>query len=511
MLDTSPESSAASPDAPARATTLSQRNFGYKVLALVALGFLAVLAAGISAGLLVGRVQTDTGWVEHTFQVQQQVQSLALDLQNLRTSRALNRLRHQNALNSPEAADYANTYRNIHTKLDSLARLTRDNPRQAERLAAFHIWLQRYVAVSAPGTFIGPADPVPQVNNHLFEQLQVLTVGLFGEEQHLLSLRIANERASIAIFWKVLTAAGILLVIVAIGSVTVIRRYTVDLAGSRDELQKLNAGLEDMVRDRTADLQRANDEIQRFAYIVSHDLRSPLVNVLGFTSELSSALKPLDALIERAEAEAPQIVEESARLAVREDLPEAIGFIRTSTQKMDRLINAILRLSREGSRTVAPERIDMNALVDGVIGAIKHRIDEEGITVRVASNLPPIISDRLAIEQVFSNLVENAVKYLKKGRPGEIDIRGRALGAQIIYEIQDNGRGIDPRDHARVFDLFRRSGVQDQPGEGIGLANVRALVYRLGGLIDVRSALDQGATFILTLPAVFTGEKEQAK
>ena len=109
-------------------------------------------------------------------------------------------------------------------------------------------------------------------------------------------------------------------------------------------------GLEGAVRDRTAELTRANAEIQRFAYIVSHDLRSPLVNVMGFTAELEAAAKPLAALLERAEAEAPGIVTEDARAAVRADLPESIGFIRTSTQKMDRLIAAILQLSRQGRR-----------------------------------------------------------------------------------------------------------------------------------------------------------------
>lgn len=494
-----------------RVNDLLQRRFGMRVLGLVALGFLAVLAAGISAALLVARVQTDTHWVEHTFSVQQQVQAVALDAQSMRTARSLNRLRHQNAAGTPEAASYDEAYRDLQKNVRDLDALTNDNPRQVARIAALRSWLRRYVAMTAPGTFVGPAEPVPQLNNHTFKTMQAIIKGLYDEEASLLGKRIANERDGIAIFWKVLAVTGVLLAVVGSGSVLVIRRYTVDLARSRAELQVLNAGLEDMVAERTADLQRANDEIQRFAYIVSHDLRSPLVNVLGFTAELTSALKPLDELIGRAEQSAPEIVSEEVRIAVREDLPEAIGFIRTSTQKMDRLINAILRLSREGSRTITPEPIDMDVLVEGVTGAIQHRIDDQGITVRVAPNLPTIVSDRLAVEQIFSNLVENAVKYLKKDRPGEIDISGRRVGPQMMFEISDNGRGIDPKDHARIFDLFRRSGQQDQPGEGIGLANVRALAYRLGGLIDVRSTLDQGATFILTLPAAYSGEKELAK
>jgi signal transduction histidine kinase len=108
---------------------------------------------------------------------------------------------------------------------------------------------------------------------------------------------------------------------------------------------------------------------------------------------------------------------------------------------------------------------------------------------------------------VLSNLIENAVKYLKPGRPGQITVRGHQVGGRVIYEVQDNGRGIDPKDHERIFELFRRSGVQDQPGEGIGLAHVRALAYRLGGLITCESALDQGATFRLSLPAKISGDQ----
>ncbi len=203
----------------------------------------------------------------------------------------------------------------------------------------------------------------------------------------------------------------------------------------------------------------------------------------------------------------PGLVTEDARLAVREDLPESIRFIRSSTQKMDRLINAILRLSREGRRSITPERLELPELARGVVDALRHRIDELGVDVRIAPAMPAIVSDRLAIEQILSNLVENAVKYLKPGRPGVIDISAAHAHGRVTISIADNGRGIETRDHERVFDLFRRSGMQDQPGEGIGLAHVRALAYRLGGTISVESELDKGATFKVNLPAKFAGEK----
>jgi len=227
---------------------------------------------------------------------------------------------------------------------------------------------------------------------------------------------------------------------------------------------------------------------------------------MGFTSELEAAAKPLGALVERVEAEAPELLTPDAKLAVTSDLPESLGFIRASTQKMDRLINAILRLSREGRRVLTPERVDLADLLAGVAASLRHRADELGATIEIEPGMPAVVSDKLALEQIFSNLVENALKYLKPDRPGQILVRAHRRGERVLVEVADNGRGVDPRDHARIFDLFRRSGVQDQPGEGIGLAHVRALAYRLGGVVTVESALDAGATFRVSLPATLSTE-----
>jgi signal transduction histidine kinase len=299
----------------------------------------------------------------------------------------------------------------------------------------------------------------------------------------------------------------VLLLLLAVGSLWSMRRYADDLRRSRGELRRMNAGLEEAVSERTADLQRANEEIQRFAYIVSHDLRAPLVNVMGFTSELEIAAKPLNALLQAVEEKAPGVMTPEARAAIEVDLPEAVGFIRTSTQKMDRLINAILRLSREGRRVLTSEPVVMDKLLQGVTDNLRQQAIAAGAEVVVEHPLPDLTGDRLALEQVFSNLVENALKYLKPGRPGRVVVRGRAELGRAIFEVEDNGRGIDPRDHERIFDLFRRAGAQDKPGEGIGLAHVRALVYRMGGLINCESALDQGSTFRLSLPLRLSKEK----
>ena len=270
-----------------------------------------------------------------------------------------------------------------------------------------------------------------------------------------------------------------------------------------DTLEHSNERLDETVRARTADLTAANEEIQRFAYIVSHDLRAPLVNVMGFTGELEQAAATLAAYA--ATAGAPADVQEAASA----DIPEALHFIKSSTVKMDRLISAILKLSREGRRVLAAERLDMATVFANMADSMAHQASSRGAEVVVGA-VPNLVGDRLAVEQVFGNVIDNALKYLQPGRPGLIRIEGRQEAGVARFEISDNGRGIAPRDFERVFELFRRAGDQAVPGEGIGLAHVRALLRRLGGTIDCQSTLGVGTTFTIRLPSVATGARVQA-
>ena len=176
---------------------------------------------------------------------------------------------------------------------------------------------------------------------------------------------------------------------------------------------------------------------------------------------------------------------------------------------MDRLINAVLKLSREGRRQFSPETIDMNGLLTTISETVAHRTVELGAALTV-DPLPTVETDRLALQQVFANLIDNALKYGRAGESTRIDVTGRTEGTKVVYDVRDNGRGIDPHDHQRVFELFRRSGPQDRPGEGIGLAHVRALVRRLGGTMTLSSELGKGSTFTVTLPRRWSVEKRSA-
>lgn len=166
---------------------------------------------------------------------------------------------------------------------------------------------------------------------------------------------------------------------------------------------------------------------------------------------------------------------------------------------MDRLISAILNLTREGRRTFQPEKIDTRELIENIVSTVAHQASEANAQIHIEP-LPNIVSDRLSMEQIFSNLIDNALKYLKPNEAGDIRVRAKTRMGFAIFEVIDNGRGIDPKDHQRIFDLFRRAGLQDRQGQGIGLAHVRALVRRMGGTISVTSELGKGSTFSVTLP-----------
>lgn len=341
----------------------------------------------------------------------------------------------------------------------------------------------------------------------LTREIRALAGVMYEREKERLSERNESQFDALKRLYAIAGVSLVLLLAVLATVIVVVLRYARALADAEADLRVAYEGLEGAVQARTTELRRANAEIQRFAYIVSHDLRSPLVNVLGFTSELDEARKIVKTHVDGLRETHPELVTNGLAYAVEEDLPEALGFIRTSTQKMDRLINSILELSRQGRRTLTPEKLDMTALVGGVADTLYQRAQAEGAEITIG-DLPEVTSDRMAVEQIMANLIENAIKYLSPDRAGEIRVEGGTTFGNVHYDVIDNGRGIAPADHERVFDLFRRSGKQDKPGEGIGLANVRALAYRLGGNVSVESELDRGATFRLSLPTRFRAVEE---
>ncbi|WP_036790758.1 sensor histidine kinase [Pleomorphomonas koreensis] len=311
--------------------------------------------------------------------------------------------------------------------------------------------------------------------------------------------RAAAMRESASLLTTMISLGVAMIVVLTTGAALVIIRHLKEIDDARNELVDINQELESRVRDRTEAVMRTNDELQRYAYIVSHDLRAPLVNIMGFTSELETSAEQISAYVRKTADDPSDPERAEVLLAVDQDIPEALGFIRSSMKRMDSLINEILKLSRAGRRVLEPLPVDMQALVTECADSIRQRFAEAGAEVRIEGRLPDVVSDRSALQQIFTNLLDNASKYLKEGRPGEIVVRGRLERGMAIFEVEDNGRGVAESDFERIFELFRRAGVQDRPGEGIGLAHTRMLSRRLGGDVTVKSDGESGTTFVVAV------------
>jgi signal transduction histidine kinase len=481
-----------------------------------------LVAISATSVILVNQARQDNSWVVHTVEVESQISTLLLQIRSAESAAWGYLLTGEPRFLSEHEASVAR----IVPAIDKLARLAGDNPVQIEnskrlrgpvlaRLDKFAEVIDFVKRNDAAGGIAllhesGTSDSIRQINE--------IADAMRTEEGRLFLLRTtAADRTQRLASIVTVTGSGLVIVLAAI-SIFLVRRT----ARARDHAEMLlrdsNLNLEATVDERTADLREANNEIQRFAYIVSHDLRSPLVNIMGFTSELeelrADIFKRIAVLCRAAAAKLPlplddgesEPVLEGEDKKLLEDFSEALEFIKSSIAKMDRLISAILNLTREGRREFSPVRIDTRALIEAVFATVAHQVSEAQARIHIEP-LPEIVSDRLALEQIFSNLIDNALKYLKPGVPGEISVRGRTKLNFAIFEISDNGRGIDPKDHQRIFELFRRAGTQDKPGQGIGLAHVRALVRRLGGTMSVASELGRGSTFTITLPVRWTATK----
>jgi signal transduction histidine kinase len=502
-------------------TAGEQRRRAFWQILLFAAGLLVLTVISAGSVYLVNEARDDSKWVVHTLEVENQINALLLEIRRAESG-ARGYLLTQSA---DFKADHDKAVAAIIPAVDGVTRLTRDNPAQRDKIeklsAAIEVRLGQF-AQEMDFARQGQPDKAIALVREAAAANTTATIGsvagaMIQEEEQLFRLRSANADRSQTLAASMTGIGSGLVVLLALISVWLVRRSARARDDAETRLRDSNLNLEATVDDRTADLREANDEIQRFAYIVSHDLRSPLVNIMGFTSELEELGKDIFRRIGGLTgvpaggppADIADIPLDGPDKQMSADFSEALGFIKSSIARMDRLISAILNLTREGRREFQPEKIDTRDFIEAIVSSVAHQAAEAQAEIHIEP-LPNIVSDRLALEQIFSNLIDNAIKYLKNGVPGEIRIRGRTKLGYAIFEISDNGRGIDPKDHQRIFDLFRRAGTQDKPGQGIGLAHVRALVRRLGGTMSVSSELNAGSTFTITLPISWNASNRNA-
>lgn len=250
------------------------------------------------------------------------------------------------------------------------------------------------------------------------------------------------------------------------------------------------------------DLDIKNQEIEMFVYSVSHDLRSPLVNLQGFSQELSHA----NAELQRIVNEGPAALENGkAKALIERDVTESIHYIQTAVMRLSSIIDALLRLSRAGRVEYHPRLVELAPVIARIVAAMRGTIVESQADVTIHS-LPHVWGDPTAIEQIFANLIGNAVNYLDPQRPGKIEIGSveryvEGLEKPVTFFVKDNGLGIAQAYLPKVFAIFQRLHGDVASGEGVGLALVRRIVERHGGRVWVESTEGVGTTFFVALPS----------
>ena len=420
-------------------------------------------------------------------------------------------------------APYVLAVGRLPAQLRRLPEVVSDNPpqvRQAERLAAAVNSLMDWLAGIDQLTQGGRReDAATQLKT--LEGLRRLTAiraevdKFLAEETRLDRERSdALERTSAIQLWVL--AGGVVLALTSTGLLLWLfgRGFVRRIAALRDNARRLADGKELTARlpggDEIGELDRVfhdmadalaqrDRENEMFVYSVSHDLRSPLVNLQGFSQELAAVAG--DVRGQLTSDAVPAEVRTRVTALIDRDMTEAIHFIQTAVARLSAIIDALLRLSRIGRVEYRMQEVDTRAVAVRVAEALRGTLQEKGATVTVG-DMPPCYGDPAAVEQVFANLIGNAANYLDPTRPGRIEVGGGALDdhGRAVYHVKDNGLGI-PADHLpKVFTAFQRLHPNVAKGEGIGLALVRRVLDRHGGRVWCESEPGVGTTFFVALP-----------
>ena len=278
--------------------------------------------------------------------------------------------------------------------------------------------------------------------------------------------------------------------------------------------EQLAALLEAKVAERTAELEQTNRELtarnaenELFVYSVSHDLRSPLVNLQGFSQELRYSCEEIRNLLK--DPQTPLAVRDSITAVLDGDVNEAIYYIQTAVTNLSDILMSLLKLSRAGRLEYHWEAVEMRAILSQVLTGAMAEVRNRKASVEIHVN-STVSGDRQALEQAFSHLVSNALRYSKPDVPPQIEIGELPHGAEtdvsvdasrsITYYVRDNGLGIPTEHQSKVFQAFQRLHPAAPAGEGIGLALTRRIIERHGGKIWFQSEAGVGTTFFVALP-----------
>jgi PAS domain S-box-containing protein len=275
--------------------------------------------------------------------------------------------------------------------------------------------------------------------------------------------------------------------------------HAVSLRNAQNEIIGLLGVTRDITEHKKAleEIKQLNKELEGLIYTTSHDLRSPLVNIHGYSGEFLRTCDEIGNIIEN-EAITPSL--RSKLTPLIKDNSISMTYIDSSVKKMDSLLAGLLKLSRTGRTELQVEELDMNSLMNDILKTVKFQIKETGVKVEI-EELPPCKGDKERINQVFSNLLNNALKYLDKGREGNIKVSGSKKHGDSIYCLEDNGIGIAPEHHKKIFEIFYQLDPSRNDDEGLGLAIVNKIIRMHRGKVWVESELGKGSKFFVSFPA----------
>ena len=243
-------------------------------------------------------------------------------------------------------------------------------------------------------------------------------------------------------------------------------------------------------------LENKSKELETIVGIVSHDLRGPLLNVRGFNAIIKSNCEILLNLI--ASADLDDAAKKNFEDIINQNLVESTHFIDASADAMNRLAESLVKVARAGLVVPKPEVLDMANMLKGIVASIQIKFKKAGIRFDL-KNLPPCYADKTHVMQIFTNLLDNAVKYMDPSRAGEICVQGAIDRDLALYWVSDNGIGMSPDEEGKIFDLFYQIKGK-APGEGIGLATAKRMIERNNGRIWVLTEKGVGSNFFVGLP-----------
>ncbi|AQT69237.1 Phytochrome-like protein cph1 [Anaerohalosphaera lusitana] len=247
-------------------------------------------------------------------------------------------------------------------------------------------------------------------------------------------------------------------------------------------------------------LSEKNDELESVIYVSSHDLRAPLVNIEGFSGELSNSIDQFREIIDSGGV--PEDTRARLLEMLDEDISESVGFIKSSTRKIDNLLRGLTRLCRVGRLDMHPRKLDMNKLMKNVLASESEQLDAVHSQVEV-DDLPPCRGDADQIAEAFADIIDNAAKYVSPERESKIRVTGWRDNGTVTYCVEDNGVGIHYSQKETIFEIFHRIDPEGNvKGQGLGLTIVKRIVNRHGGKVWIESLEGMGSKVFVKLPNV---------